>query len=1147
MSIPRTLNDPRVRIFVNNTWKDVYRRVRQADGGIISIQLGNEDEALGDEINPGICELTFDNLDGAFTPDNPMSPYWPDLEVSTPICVLNDEIWDLFSRVHTNTWGVTSTGETYATKSVNGAINATDYSVDGSSGVHSVPATNAFRMTYLGSASGAPSFYNGVQKIRMMAPFSDVTGTGSIEPANLVCRLQSDTQYYLLRAELKPDQRVTLEILRDGGTVIASEIDSGITFSGQPLWFAMGAFDDKLYGTVWEGDDIEDEPTDWKIVSNSDNTYGYGFYGVRTGVETGNTNALPIIIKYDNYRVYVSQFNGEIPEWPQEFSEDGKDKIVPVVASGILRRYAESKSARRSALRYHYETELGLIFNQAPDYYWPLDDGELSTEGRSTVGLASAPFHFNFALGILGGVDTSREKHFSQAKMGAWLPNGVNVLPTEIFQTLPPGGTADCVNDRWIVDWVRTGGSGTNDQFVITGYLDPGVTILGVGVDAWSIQCDAGTQDIIIAPGIDNPTITIDATTLLTNVFDGAAHHFRLAANVTGGTDVFWELTIDDHVIDNNIETAHPFLASIGAVYMTSLTGTKKPTGLCSVAIFVTRDSDPSISTTYLRFLGSLGEEATVRAERLLREEGIQDFITTIDGMTMGPQFFDDTLFEQLEELMRTDGGIIRELQSARAVHYDTLSVLRSRAVGLTLNVGNKEIARDSFKPVRDNQTLKNKVRAEKRAGSDYTYEKTTGRLGSADPKLGGAGVKDDKISVNPELDSQLISIAQREVAEGTVDKPRFPTITVDVMSSNIRGNLAQRRKVLDTFVSTRLKLTNMQDWFLFEDSDLLVVGHQRILSPWIHQITWNTIPYNSLDVFRVETAGSILGTDSSTITAGVDTDDTALDVTTIGKSLWTTDAGSFPILTKMNGEDISVTNITTTAPAVRSVGAASHADNASVTPALPAGHVTEDSLILVSVIRNTAATANLPAGYADLTTGISHLRIAMKIDNGAEVAPSCTYSGGAAGDTTSAFMIALNTSTIFIVGNSQTNASAQNIAFPAFTPDRSNGILLYFGWKQDDYTSVLPPAWLTEVVEVSTVTGNDQSLYVASVAIPQGERPMPSGSFTVTGGAAAVSKGIVLYFHKPQRFTIVRSINEVVKSHSSGSSIRIAYPKVLG
>lgn len=1149
MSIAITPNDPRVRIYAKGTWTDVYRKVRQSDGKFISIQMGNENEALGDEINPGICELTFHNNDGWFTPNNPMSPFFPDLEVETPLCVLSDDIRDFYSRTASNTWGDTTTGETYVTKSVGGTIAATDYSTNGLVGIHSVPAVSSYRMSYFDDTSGAPTAYNLTQKIRYTPTFTNVTG-GNIEVANLQCRLQDDSNYYMLRAEVTTAEEITLKILRvaGGDTTLAGPITvSGISHTiGQPIWFELGAFDDQLFATAWQGDSLDDEPTGW-LLSATDNSFGYGRYGVRSGVASGNTNAKPILFHYDYYTVYVSDFNGEIPDFPQEFSDDGVDMVVPIVAGGVLRRYAESKAPRKTALRYFYETEMEDLFSGAPDYYWPLDDGELSNEGRPTVGASSAPFHFNFALGILGGVDTSREKHFSQAKLGSWMPNGVNVLQTEIFQALPQAGTANITTGRWVADWVRTGGANTIDTFSVNGFLSPGVFIGGINGDIFSIDFNAVNQEITVNPGLLESAVVIDATTLETNVFDGAAHHYRLYVNVTNVDDLHWQLTIDDNFVDDAIIADHPLLASVGAVYMSGQ-GTE-PSGYAHVAIFTTTDPFSSISTAFLRFTGSLGEPADTRAARLANEANITQFITTNIGMEMGPQFEGDTFFEQFQELTRTDGGILRELMSARAIHYDPLTTLRTRPVSLTLDVGAVQLAQAGFRPVRDTLKLRNKIVASKREGGDYTYEKTIGRLGTADPKSGGAGVKEGKTSVNPELDSQLIHVAQREVSEGTIDKSRYPEISVDLMADIIRNNVGLRRQILDAFISTRIKLTNMQRWHIYEDADLLVIGHKRILSPYEHKITWNTIPFTSLDTFHVETAGSILGTNSSYITSDETTSSTDFDVNTDGHALWTTNAGSMPITAKIEGEDISITNIVTNAPTFRSVGTASHADNASTSPGLPTGHTAGDTLICFSVIRNTAGTANTPAGYASLTT-TSHYNISSKVDNGAEVVPTCTYSGGAAGDTTSSFIIALpNCPQFHASGNISTNSSAQDITYPSCTLPRWNGIILLFAWKQDDFTSIAVPLGLTEIIEASTTTGNDQSLYAAYLAAPQPREDFQSGSLVVTGGASAISKAIILYFTNPQRFTVTRNLNGLPggKAHTANTPIKIAYPKVLG
>lgn len=1159
MAIPVTPNDPRVRIFVNGTWEDIYLKVRQSDGNLVTIQAGNEDEALGDEINPGVCEFVLYNNDGRFSPDNPVSPYYPDLEVSTPVCVLTDEVYDRFSRTVASGWSDSTTGETYSTGSITGPFNGTDYSVDGSRGVHSVPVANAARFTYFGTTSRAPTANNITQKIRYIPQFTDVTGA-NIEVANLQCRLQSNTQYYMLRAEVTTTETITLKIMKDDSVTLAGPITvAGISHTiGQPIWFAMGAFDDDLFVTAWQGDDIEDEPTGW-LLKATDTNYSYGRYGVRTGVATGNTNAKPVIAKYDNYRVYISEFNGDIPEWPQEHSDDGKDRVVSISAGGVLRRYAETKAVLPSTTRKFYEVEAKRIFNTPPDLYWPLDEGELSAEAFNSVGSSRIPFHFNFALGVLIGQDTSGKKHFSQAKMGPWLPNGVSVLNTEIFQALPPEGTCGCINDMWVIDWIRTGGTNTHDQFVVVGNFDPGVYLLGINGDIISVECNAVAKTITIVPGLDQAGFTIDVTATpwlahSINIFDGAPHHFSLRANVSFGNQIYVELRVDGQFI-NSVDVGippnpRPFMKNIGAVYMTNISGDVQiVTGISNVGIWVTTDPVGNIDSRVAAVQGYAGDTADERFSRLCREQGFKQFLFTSVGQEMGPQY-PDTLLEVFAELMRTDGGVISELASARAPYYYTLEDIRSRTTNLTLNIGSEHVM-PGWKPVRDNQRLRNKITAFKRDGGLHTFSKTTGRLSTADPKLGGAGEYPDDVKSNPLGDDQLTSISQREVSEGTVDKPRYPIVGVNLMSPSITGNLALRRQVLDISITSRFKLTGMEEWHIYEDADLLVIGHKRTLGPYTHFVEFNTIPFQSLDTFHVETVGSTLGTNSSTITNDLTTATTALDVVTTGRqTLWTTSGGSFPITARIEGEDISVTNIVTSAPAFRSAGTASHGDNATLNPALPAGQLVGDQLILLTVIRNTAAFANVPAGWERLLS-LGHIMVCTKISVGAgETSPSCTYSGGAAGDTTSAVIIANQNSPLrHVNANVFTNGSAQNILIPTVQPTQSNGILWIFGWKQDDWTSVVPPIWLTEVLDTGTVTGNDQGIWIGYKLIPYNRDKTPSDTLVVTGGAAAVSKGVGLYFAQPQRLTVVRNQNNLPggKTHAAGAAIKIAYPKVLG
>lgn len=63
------------------TWTDISRRVNQTQG--VTITRGASDERS--ETQPGTATLRLDNQDGALTPGNPASPYWPYVRRNAPI------------------------------------------------------------------------------------------------------------------------------------------------------------------------------------------------------------------------------------------------------------------------------------------------------------------------------------------------------------------------------------------------------------------------------------------------------------------------------------------------------------------------------------------------------------------------------------------------------------------------------------------------------------------------------------------------------------------------------------------------------------------------------------------------------------------------------------------------------------------------------------------------------------------------------------------------------------------------------------------------------------------------------------------------------------------------------------------------------
>lgn len=218
--------------------------------------------------------------------------------------------------------------------------------------------------------------------------------------------------------------------------------------------------------------------------------------------------------------------------------------------------------------------------------------------------------------------------------------------------------------------------------------------------------------------------------------------------------------------------------------------------------------------------------------------------------------------------------------------------------------------------------------------------------------------------------------------------------------------------------------------------------------------------------------------------------------------------------------------------------GTADHDDNLPVTPGLPAGLQADDFLVELTAIRNTSGVPQIPTGYTDLWTA-SNFAARGKTATGSESVPTQAFSGGVAGASTSAQLAAWRGCSPQVGAiQVQVNASAQDIASPGLTPTRDNSVLIYAGWKQDDWTGVTVPGSpaVSEIGEPSTTVGDDQGI-VWGYLIQTEATTVGAASFVVTGGAAALSYAVV--------FELLA--NEITQSSSITPTLDRPWLKNLG
>jgi hypothetical protein len=206
-------------------------------------------------------------------------------------------------------------------------------------------------------------------------------------------------------------------------------------------------------------------------------------------------------------------------------------------------------------------------------------------------------------------------------------------------------------------------------------------------------------------------------------------------------------------------------------------------------------------------------------------------------------------------------------------------------------------------------------------------------------------------------------------------------------------------------------------------------------------------------------------------------------------------------------------------AAAYVSRGTGAVGNNASLVPGAPTGVAEDDLVVIFASIRNSGTgTVDTPAGWTSLAES-GNCKILGRIWQSADTMPTVTFTGGAANATTLAQAIALRNThqtiaDVVHASATQLNASAQDIATPALTVSEPGCIVIWYGWKQDDWTSSAGPSGSTNsAVQVST-TGDDagdDAGHVAAHVVQTTAADVAASGWTLTGGAAAISRGIML------------------------------------
>ncbi|AVH57892.1 MULTISPECIES: hypothetical protein [Streptomyces] len=1106
MAFPDTPLDSRFELFVGGVWIPV--RTYERDG--IEVETGRRD--MASQTDPGRLSITIDNRSGVYSPRNPLSPYYGQIGRNTR-CRLSVPGTVSYLVLDGNPANYASTPD-HTSLDILGDI---DVRWEGEADWYRSEAQMLIGKWADGQRSWSMRLQDG-SLFFLTSP--DGTNTKFVS-----WTLPALPRRAALRATLDADNGA-------GGWTMTLYWAQSLTGP----WTQFGTFTGAGATTVFNSTspvtiapdqsftDPQRHPMDGRVykaeVRNGINgtvvaspdftaqaagTTSFADSAGRTWTLSGTATI----------RDRADLIVGEVPEWPQHWQPDDLDAWVPIEGAGILRRMGQGKKALDSSLRRR-------IPSFAPLAYWPMEEGKNATRAYSPI--AGVP-----PL-TLTRADWAAADSLDSSNPLPQLASASGDLPMMMGRV--PAPTAPLTS--WSVQWVYRLDQGNSTRRTFLRILSTGT------LAEWYIQSDINGTTVL---GKDS-----DGTTVITHNIGTGLDLFgqwvrvRVAATQNGGT-VDWTITWTDVGGDNGN-------------YSNSFTGTVgRPTGVASPPDGYSSDLDgmaighisawPSDNTTaYLRAIDAwTGETAWDRVRRLATEENVP--LASIPGtettQQVGPQA-PDTLLNLLQAAADADGALLLEDRTRPGLVFRERSSLYNQTPKLTLSYSAAPGLAAPLVPVDDDTAVRNDRTVVRDGGSEARAVLEDGPLSVQDPP-DGIGIYDDSVTLSLHDDAQAEPIAYWRLHLGTLDGPRYPTVRVLLHKA---PNLIPQ--VLALGEGDLIRITGLPAYAGFGDVDLLVEGirHEMGLQRW--EVTFNCSPAEPWNVGitddpvygKADTDGSELAT-AATSTA------TALNVLTTEGLVWTTDGAELPFDIKAGGEVMTVTGISSWL-------------RDTFTRTVSNGWGTPDAGSAWSTVGGGAASDySVGSGYGVQTltsVGVSRRTAVAAVHPDCDITCDVTTSALATGDSlfgaptarmldgSNMYLARLEFATsgsIFlnvrkIVADVQTSLGSYTLPFThvagTFVRVRfqvQGSVLRAKAWRATDAE---PGAWHIEATDTALTAANQI-----------GTRSISGAGNTNTNPQIRYDNFSVI---NPQKFTVTRSVNGVVKAQSAGADVRLAHPAIV-
>lgn len=874
--VPR--KEMRAELYMTDRWVRIHDGaegdVRESTGQTITEGASSQDRV----VPPANCTAVLENASGRYSRRDPLSPNYGKLGANQPYRVSNGLTADNFARTVANSWGISQYSDLWA--QFQSAGTGADFAVSSGVATHVVGTTSSHRLTYMPG-----QLHRNVRvSVECMLSFTNVTGA-DIEPANIVLRGLSTSDYIMVRVVITSAEVFTLQIRNVDGTLYGSgAVTVPSILHTASTWFKVvaeaesGTVRAKLYMVSDTVEGSDGEPLDWTL-EVAVPVGVKGWVGVRSGVASGNTN-IPVTFNYRNFEVRSPRFIGEAavmsPKW--DLSERGR--TVALQAAGITRRLGQGSPVLKSTLRRGIPT-IGAALLQ----YWPMEDGAESTSLASAI--IGAP-----AMTIDGDQTLAAYDGFASSEpiptLGATIWRG----------NVPPYANTGEIQTRWIMH--------APEDPLPDGTLFHRIWCMGGTIAFWDIAAGAGG-------GLKITANTGSAEVLNSTIgFDVWDRNLRVSLALTqDGADIDYEISTYEvgagFALTGGATLAGHTLG-IATQVCFSLNGDLNGTAIGHATV---ENAVTDIFALKDQLNAYNGEASMARMGRLCFEEGVPLAISgeyDPDAL-MGPQRV-DTLLALLGQCADVDQGILGESKGLLGLRYRTRLSMINQEVALTLDRSAGELALP-FGPTDDDRLTLNDVTASRINGSSFRVEQLTGPMSVQDPP-DGAGRVDAKPDFAAYWDVQLPHLAGWMVSLGTVDEYRIPSVVADMSAPDVEKNLQLVYDILSLDVGDLIVVTGLAPLGIYDDIRQLARGYSEMMLSTSHKITANTFPYAPYDALVLDdsTLGRLDPDTSEVNTAFSDTATSFSVSTSDAQELWTTDGAEFPLDVMIAGERIRISAI---------------------------------------------------------------------------------------------------------------------------------------------------------------------------------------------------------------------------------------------